>query len=632
MRIRSSSDLLAQSSVIAHSICDRRIATERGFTWKIRTRDPLDRNAPVRLIDAGPWVYSGASGIGLLLLELYRLLGESRFLETAIGSFAHSTNCATDQSAAASYFSGRIGLLAAYHRLYITVGDPEYRRIAQDLVPKEIPIRDGQDLIAGAAGGIPVLLEFGEATGCDESTFIAIELGNDLLAKARSTPEGLSWGEPSNAIQARNLCGLAHGASGIAVAFSSLFAATGDPRFRRATEDAFAYEDSFFSESVGNWPDFRSSAFTSIAEFRDSQKLSEYLGTIDYASLAYREKYMSAWCHGSPGILLARAHAAARGIWHGEERTLRRAIDALVADLSSGEGLENHSLCHGALGNIECAVTALAVLSEEHIKGTLPPWAHSGMPSELAAIRTGTADGGSDPSLMMGEAGIAYALARLSGAAIPSLLIPSISDSVVFASFYRKPLRSVPFQIDELTLRSEESIVSNCGSTTTTSVTRREDQGAREASPTSFGEFSRRFIARFNDRSLAGIRDMVPLPSFPIPRTACVRKSVFVETVNLHEDCTNGPMESTVVRPTDREISFVGFIQEGSPHLLRIGSLSALALEAIGERTISVEEALIEARALSASHAPQIDHLFVLQLYELIRARLIDLVLTGRDR
>jgi hypothetical protein len=592
----------------------------------------MDRNAPVRLIEAGPWVYSGTTGIALLLVELYRLVGEPRFLETAIGALAGPTTDVSSTNGAASFFSGNIGLLAAYYRLYLAVGDPKYRRLAEDLVPREVPAGDGQDLIAGAAGGIPVLLEFGKDAGCETAIYVAVELGNDLLAKARSSREGLSWGDPGNSFQARNLCGLAHGASGIAVALCSIYEVTGDPHFRSAAEHAFAYEDSFFSESSGNWPDFRSSAYNTIFELRDYKKVSAYLSKLDYASLAYREKFMYAWCHGAPGILLARAHAASRGIWHGEEATLQRAAASLVMRLRSPELEENHSLCHGALGNIECAVTALSVLSPRHLQGALPEWANNGVPTNIDSFRTGTADGGSDPSLMMGEAGIAYALARLSGAKLPSLLIPSLRNSTVIAQGVDEAVAFAPIRVDRQVSRKEDG-----GSVAKPSACVEHPSGSpigdntQDSTDISFEEFKRRYLAQYIDRSLAGIRDLVPPPNLPLSIFSYVRRSVFVLPVTLLEECTVGPMESVVAYPSDRERMYVGFVRNGSPQLMEIGVLATLALQAIGEGLSTVEEVLERARSLTGLPGTEIDAAIVLQVYELIRVKLVDQVFSGMN-
>ena len=63
---------------------------------------------------------------------------------------------------------------------------------------------------------------------------------------------------------------------------------TGKERFRTAACAAIAYERSLFSPETGNWPDLR------------ELKTSRQTGDDD------QQRFMMAWCHGAPGIGLAR--------------------------------------------------------------------------------------------------------------------------------------------------------------------------------------------------------------------------------------------------------------------------------------------------------------------------------------
>ena len=63
---------------------------------------------------------------------------------------------------------------------------------------------------------------------------------------------------------------------------------------------------------------------------------------------------MTAWCHGAPGIGLARL----RSLPHLDDATSRAEIGtALATTLAEGFG-RNHSLCHGDLGNLDFVVQA----------------------------------------------------------------------------------------------------------------------------------------------------------------------------------------------------------------------------------------------------------------------------------
>ena len=70
---------------------------------------------------------------------------------------------------------------------------------------------------------------------------------------------------------------------------------------------------------------------------------------------------MTAWCHGAPGIGLARLST----IGQLDNLEVRREIDAaLHTTLSQGFG-QNHSLCHGDVGNLQLLVQAGQVLKHE---------------------------------------------------------------------------------------------------------------------------------------------------------------------------------------------------------------------------------------------------------------------------
>jgi lantibiotic modifying enzyme len=79
------------------------------------------------------------------------------------------------------------------------------------------------------------------------------------------------------------LTGFSHGAAGIAYALLRSHEVTQDAVFREAASEAIAYERSVFSPNEENWPDLRS-----------------------FVLIDGKPSYMVSWCHGAPGIGLAR--------------------------------------------------------------------------------------------------------------------------------------------------------------------------------------------------------------------------------------------------------------------------------------------------------------------------------------
>jgi lantibiotic modifying enzyme len=208
------------------------------------------------------------------------------------------------------------------------------------------------------------------------------------------------------------LTGFSHGAAGIAWALLELAAVTGEERFRKAALDAIAYERSLFRPEVGNWPDLRDFANTLKADNNNQHTC------------------MTAWCHGAPGIGLARL----RCLQHLDDAQIRSEINAaLKTTLAHGFG-GNHSLCHGDLGNLELLLQASEILGE-------PQWRHQ--VNRLASIilesinqhgwLCGIPLGVESPGLMTGLAGIGYGLLRLAEPKrVPSVLVlePPVPNTI----------------------------------------------------------------------------------------------------------------------------------------------------------------------------------------------------------
>jgi lantibiotic modifying enzyme len=177
---------------------------------------------------------------------------------------------------------------------------------------------------------------------------------------------------------------------------------TGEERFRTATLAAIAYERSLFSPEAGNWPDLR-----------DPETQSQTANN-------NHNRFMTAWCHGAPGIGLARLHSLPH-----LDNAARVEIDtALKTTLTEGFG-GNHSLCHGDLGNLELLLQASEALND-------PQWRHQ--VNRLASMVLESIDkngwlcgsplGIESPGLMTGLAGIGYGLLRLAEPMrVPSVLV-----------------------------------------------------------------------------------------------------------------------------------------------------------------------------------------------------------------
>jgi lantibiotic modifying enzyme len=116
----------------------------------------------------------------------------------------------------------------------------------------------------------------------------------------------------------------------IAYSLLRLYKASGETAFLEAAEEAIAYERSVFIPEQENWPDFRQ------PQTKDNPKC------------------MCSWCHGAPGIGLARV--ATLDILDTPE--IRKDIEAAITTtLNYGLSDIDH-LCCGNMGRVEFLFTA----------------------------------------------------------------------------------------------------------------------------------------------------------------------------------------------------------------------------------------------------------------------------------
>jgi lantibiotic modifying enzyme len=273
------------------------------------------------------------------------------------------------------------------------------------------------DVISGNAGAIPSLLSMYEVF-CDEGIFdLALFLGEELLLSAVKEPaNGLSWSSEINGVEqtSHNLTGFSHGAAGIGYSLLELFRKSGDKKFMIAAEQAFNYENSWYSNQNNNWPDFRANSETRKKDTHDS--------------LAYA----TAWCHGAPGIGLSRLRAYQ--ILKDEKylkdyKLAQKTILKTIMQERRSNVMNSYSLCHGLFGICEPLVLdganhlfdnrslqlvkkiALEAIDRYHTRNR-----HNAWPCGLQTGQT--------PGLMLGLTGIGYFCLRLYDIKkIPSILI-----------------------------------------------------------------------------------------------------------------------------------------------------------------------------------------------------------------
>lgn len=388
----------------------------RRATWLGDQMEPVNYQWQPVLKPCGADLYAGTPGIGMFLARLSKLTGEPLFRVTADAAFEHAISMrdAVPPEVRGSVWSGWAGIARALFDAGDALGEPAWLERGLELVDAVArldPAVGGLDVMSGSAGLVPFLLEQHRRRGLPLALDAAVRHGEKLLSSANRSDHGWSWTTMPQAegFATRDLTGLSHGASGIAVAFFELAAATGDARFAEAAERGVAYEQHWFSPRHGNWPDFREQP----AETPEEQRV-----------------YSATWCHGAPGIALARLRA-----WELTKRPEYReqaeaALHATASTLQTATpGMESWCLCHGTAGNADVLLTAARCLDDASWEERIAPAAARGVATyENAGVPwpPGVTGGADNPSLMLGSAGTGWFFLRLAAAdAVASVLAPA---------------------------------------------------------------------------------------------------------------------------------------------------------------------------------------------------------------
>ncbi|MBW4509343.1 MAG: type 2 lantipeptide synthetase LanM family protein [Scytonematopsis contorta HA4267-MV1] len=265
------------------------------------------------------------------------------------------------------------------------------RQVASLITEKTITNDDKYDIISGTSGTILGLLALYQATSNSDILELAKNCGYHLLNHRVNSNSGyLTWAT----VGGKCLTGLSHGAAGIAYALLRLYAVACDPVFLEAAEEAIAYERSVFSPKVQNWPDLRSE----------------------------KPMFGMSWCHGAPGIALARLGCLP--ILDTSE--IRQEIETALQTMQKYALQEIDHLCCGNFGRIDVLLVAAQNLCIPELLETAQKQAaycvQKAENNGYFQISVGNFKGIYNPAFFQGTAGIGYELLRL---AYPDLL-PSV--------------------------------------------------------------------------------------------------------------------------------------------------------------------------------------------------------------
>jgi lantibiotic modifying enzyme len=374
----------------------------------------------------GPELYGGTGGIGLFLARLHAATGERVFRRTAIAATRHALARAEEiePPSRIGAYSGWFGICHAALEVAAVLGEDSLRPAAASLLESALACEpDGQlDVLAGCAGAAATLLAIhADLAPGGRLVEAAARYADHLVARAVRTEAGWSWGDsvPAAASPAQrppwvgNLTGFSHGAGGIGWSLLETWHATGEQRFREAAEGAFRYERHWFDPARGNWPDLRDPALSGSPP----------------AAATSGPQFMTAWCHGAPGIGLSRLRAYEILGCESCRGEAEAAIATTLANLEGSQEMSqtNYSLCHGKGGNCDLLIYGALALgrpellrrAEEVGLQALAMHEEQGLPWPC-----GTYGNVEVPGLMLGLSGIGHFYLRLADPErTPSVLI-----------------------------------------------------------------------------------------------------------------------------------------------------------------------------------------------------------------
>ncbi len=351
-------------------------------------------------------LYDGTSGIALFLAALGAVSGEARWIDAVAAACAPIRTIdrrvgKNDGRTPIGVATGLGSLVYAMTTIGHLLGAASYTQLAVELAasltPEVIDADPSTDVSDGCAGAVLALLAVHEAAPNEGFLERAVYGGRRLLIRQVDAGEGAAWPSHDGVM----LAGFAHGAAGIAYALARLYKATGDEAFLAAVNRAHAYERSVFSAAARNWPVLRSGHDTAVGA-----------------------AMMTAWCHGAPGIVLARALAASLI----DDPAMHLEIAAGIETTARLGAAQADHLCCGNMGRAEVLFTAGHCLKSLEpigaafkIAGSVVTRARDQGHFKLSA--SGFEYEVFDPGFFRGLSGIGYALLRFAKPAkLPSVL------------------------------------------------------------------------------------------------------------------------------------------------------------------------------------------------------------------
>lgn len=395
----------ALASWIGSELMARAMPRGDALTWTM--------HRPGKVLTAAEehFLYGGTLGPALFLAALGRVTGEPRWFDAAeraaLPALRFAERADLGATVRAEMLGAGTGIGSIVYGLTLVgrlTGNPAHveaaARVLRHIDRRRIEADRDLDVLAGSAGAILSALALPRDAAGDRALDVAVACGDHLIATQLHTHWGSNW--PSR--DGRLLAGFAHGAAGTAYALVRLYEVTGTRAYLDAALRAHRYERAVFSPAHGNWPLVRSAGHLP--------------GNVAVT--------MTAWCHGAPGVGLARTMVSAA--LADEDPEITSEVNAALSTTAKLPGNAGDHVCCGNMGRADILLTAGTKLGRPDDTAAALRIASSAGRHAMARGRFQLVSSNFehlvfDAGFFQGLSGIGYALLRIAAPdALPSVL------------------------------------------------------------------------------------------------------------------------------------------------------------------------------------------------------------------
>jgi type 2 lantibiotic biosynthesis protein LanM len=403
----SQKELLEQAIAIANELQNQAIRSDDGSTTWIGLEYMPDAQK-FQLKPLGYGLYDGSCGVALFLSALEKITGAKQGFENlAFEALLPVSKILQNKDPIFQrQISKQLGIGAGMGLgsiIYALAKISQFTKkstlleaalLAASMLTTECIISDQNlDIISGAAGAILGLLTLYETTLDPLVLQKAIACGHHLLNNRTTTRSGYkTW----STLGGKLMTGFSHGVAGIAYSLLRLYKITQESLFFEAAKEAISYERSVFSSEARNCADFKGD----------------------------KVYFINSWCHGDPGIALARLGSLSVL----DTYEIQQDIEIALKTTQKVSLQRVDRLCCGNFGIIEILLVAASQLSRPDLFQNAQKkasWVLSrAKQADCFYLFSNLERDIYNPGFFTGTAGIGYELLRLAYPdVIPSVLL-----------------------------------------------------------------------------------------------------------------------------------------------------------------------------------------------------------------